>query len=70
MIDVHSHILPEFDDGAKSVDESINMLKILKDQGITHVIATPHFKMTDDKKSIDDFLIKREESYQKLISEI
>lgn len=70
MIDVHSHILPEFDDGAKSVDESINMLKILKKQGITHVIATPHFKMTDDKKSINDFLIKREESYQKLISEI
>lgn len=70
MIDTHSHILPELDDGSKSVDESINMLKVLKEQGITHVIATPHFKMTDSKTSIDDFLVKREESYQKLIKEI
>lgn len=70
MIDTHSHILPELDDGSKSVDESINMLKVLKEQGITHVIATPHFKMTDNKTSIDDFLAKREKSYQKLINKI
>ena len=34
MIDFHSHILPEIDDGAKSVEESIAMLKMLKEQGV------------------------------------
>lgn len=70
MIDTHSHILPELDDGSKSVDESIKMLQVLKEQGITHIIATPHFKMTDSKKSIDDFISKRNQSYQKLKSAI
>ena len=70
MIDTHSHILPGLDDGSRNIDESIAMLKILKEQGITHVIATPHFKMTDKSNSIDEFITKRNESYQKLKNEI
>lgn len=70
MIDTHSHILPGLDDGSRNIDESIAMLKILKEQGITHVIATPHFKMTDKSNSIDEFITKRNESYQELKNEI
>ena len=70
MIDTHSHILPGLDDGSRNIDESIAMLKILKEQEITHVIATPHFKMTDKSNSIDEFITKRNESYQKLKNEI
>ncbi|MBQ2815219.1 MAG: hypothetical protein IJE65_00915 [Clostridia bacterium] len=70
MIDTHSHILPKLDDGSRNIDESIAILKILKEQGITHVIATPHFKMTDKSNSIDEFIIKRNESYQNLKNEI
>ncbi len=70
LVDVHSHILPELDDGSKSVEESIEMLKMLKSQGVTHVIATPHFKMTNPQKSIDDFLEKRRNSYNKLVKGI
>ena len=43
MIDWHSHILPEMDDGSRDTDESIAMLEALKHQGVDTVIATPHF---------------------------
>lgn len=41
--DFHSHILPGIDDGSKSVRMSIAMLRRLAAQGITRVVATPHF---------------------------
>jgi protein-tyrosine phosphatase len=43
MIDIHSHLIPEFDDGPKSFDESLEMLKQAADQGIQQVFATSHF---------------------------
>ena len=43
MIDVHSHILPGIDDGSKSLDQSVNILAGLKNQGFTEVILTPHY---------------------------
>ncbi len=42
-LDIHSHILPDVDDGAKDLETSIELLKLLKEQGVTAVIATPHF---------------------------
>lgn len=43
-IDIHSHILPTMDDGSKSLEESLDMLRIAQKEGITHMIATPHYK--------------------------
>lgn len=42
MIDLHCHILPGVDDGAKTVEDSIAMAKKAVSQGITHVMCTPH----------------------------
>lgn len=42
MIDIHSHILPGIDDGARDLDESLALLKIAQNDGITHMVATPH----------------------------
>jgi protein-tyrosine phosphatase len=42
MIDIHSHILPGLDDGAKDMDEAIRMCSIAADDGIAQVVATPH----------------------------
>ena len=42
MIDTHLHILPEVDDGASSIEESIGMAKIALESGVDRVIATPH----------------------------
>ena len=42
MVDIHSHILPEVDDGSKSWDISVAMCKMAAEDGITHQVATPH----------------------------
>lgn len=43
IIDFHSHILPGIDDGSRNVEESVALLRKEAEQGIFHVIATPHF---------------------------
>ena len=43
VIDFHSHILPRVDDGSASSEESIAMLRMEAEQGIGHVVMTPHF---------------------------
>ena len=68
MIDFHSHILPEIDDGAQSVDESIAMLKMLKEQGVNTVALTSHYIATDE--SPEEFLNKRQEAFETLKAEI
>lgn len=60
IIDFHSHILPGIDDGSRSVEESIALLQEQAQQGITHVIATPHFYPQYD--SPETFLRRREEA--------
>ena len=42
MVDIHSHILPEVDDGSKSWDISVAMCRMAAADGITHQVATPH----------------------------
>ena len=42
MIDLHCHILPGLDDGAKTLEESVEMALIARDDGIKTIVATPH----------------------------
>jgi protein-tyrosine phosphatase len=42
MIDIHSHILPGLDDGSKSWDMTLEMCRLAIEDGITHIVATPH----------------------------
>jgi protein-tyrosine phosphatase len=42
MVDIHCHILPEIDDGAATLEESLAMAESAIADGITHVVATPH----------------------------
>lgn len=59
-IDFHSHILPGIDDGSASVEESLRMLRLEAEQGITHVVATPHFYPQHDSPTA--FLKRRDEA--------
>jgi protein-tyrosine phosphatase len=45
MIDIHSHILPGIDDGAKDLAESVALLKLAQSDGITHMVTTPHIHL-------------------------
>ena len=44
MIDIHNHILPNVDDGSKSINMSLNMMKHAFEQGVTEVVNTTHFQ--------------------------
>lgn len=67
MIDWHNHVLPKMDDGSRSVAESIAMLRAQAEQGVTTVIATPHFYANDE--SVTSFLTRRNQSLQRLCTE-
>lgn len=44
MIDIHSHILPDVDDGAESEQDSLDMAQQALEEGIDTIVATPHYK--------------------------
>jgi protein-tyrosine phosphatase len=53
MFDLHAHILPEIDDGAANLEESLSMCKIAYQDGIRAIVATPHVgKFPNTKKII------------------
>ncbi|MGG5460279.1 tyrosine-protein phosphatase [Clostridium sp. B9] len=43
MIDIHSHIIPNIDDGSKNIDITLAMLKRANESGTKKIMATPHF---------------------------
>jgi protein-tyrosine phosphatase len=42
VIDIHSHILPQIDDGARSMEEAVEMARIAAEDGIKYMVSTPH----------------------------
>jgi protein-tyrosine phosphatase len=60
MTDLHTHILPGMDDGAKTVEESLQMLRMEKAQGVDVVALTPHFYR--DRERPEHFLKRRKEA--------
>ena len=67
-VDFHTHILPGIDDGSRNTEESIDLLKTEKSQGIKTVIATPHFYPHEDTPQ--RFLNRRQKAYEKLMEAI
>lgn len=66
MTDFHSHILPSLDDGSKSPEMSVEMIKIGINQGVNKFIFTPHFY--SDNTSYQDFIISRKKAIIELSS--
>jgi len=42
MIDIHSHILPDQDDGARTFEEALSMVRMAAEAGTTDIVASPH----------------------------
>lgn len=52
-IDIHNHIIPKVDDGARSMNQALQMLEIAFSEGIRTIIATPHisYRRGEEKHS-------------------
>ena len=58
MVDIHNHVLPNVDDGSKSMEMSIKMLRHAYEQGVTDVVNTAHFQhplFLDIDHSLENF---------------
>lgn len=64
LIDFHTHILPHMDDGSKSTQESLHMIRTEAEHGVFCIAATPHFYAERDNP--ESFLKKRKERIQTL----
>lgn len=52
-VDIHTHILPGIDDGSRDWSQTERMLRIQQEQGVTDIIATPHFDMEQNYQDPD-----------------
>ena len=68
MIDVHTHILPAIDDGAKTREDAIKILQAEVAQGVKEIVFTPHYY--GKKRSLDAFLALRNDAWQKIQADI
>ena len=68
ITDIHCHILPNMDDGARDIETSVKMAQIALSEGISRIIATPHFD--PDINNIEDFVAKRKEAIKYLTAEL
>lgn len=62
LTEYHCHILPGIDDGSDSMETSLQMVEMMKAQGVERICATPHF-YAHREKSIDDYLQKRQAAF-------
>ena len=58
MIDLHSHLLPAFDDGAADIAESRVALRAFAEQGVDTVVTTPHLtaSVTSNPEELEQYL--------------
>ncbi len=68
IVDFHTHILPKMDDGSRSVEMSVEMLREEFRQGVKTVVLTPHFYANHDKP--ERFLERRTASFERLCGAI
>jgi protein-tyrosine phosphatase len=65
MVDIHAHIIPDVDDGAESLEDSIAMLRKSAASGVETIVATPHllpgsYMVSADRR--DEILLKLKKS--------
>lgn len=64
MTDLHTHILPGMDDGARTAEESLALLRMEQEQGVNTVVLTPH--LYRDRENPAHFLHRRERAMGEL----
>ena len=71
MIDFHNHILPDVDDGSKSIEMTLDMLRSAESQGITEIVNTVHFQHPKmENKNVDyDFIQDKVKMIQSILKD-
>lgn len=67
MIDIHTHLIPNVDDGADSIDETLRLAQAAIDEGITHTILTPHhnrYWVINEKDEVLEYTKEVEQAIQ------
>lgn len=68
MIDIHTHLIPNVDDGADSMEETLRLAHAAVEEGVNHVILTPHhnrYWVTNEKDKVLKLTEKVERAIQK-----
>ncbi len=63
MVDLHSHVLPDIDDGAENLDEAVRLCTLGGINRIKKIVATPHFNALGN---VENFLNQRDEKIEQL----
>lgn len=66
MIDIHSHILPNVDDGSKSLENSLRILKHEVNNGVKKIVLTPHYKIDNYTPTVSEI----KSSFNELINAV
>lgn len=56
LFDIHCHLIPYVDDGARNMDEAVRMLKMEYNQGVRYIIVTPHYRQGMFETPMDKIL--------------
>ena len=67
LTDYHCHILPGIDDGSRSIEMSLAMIRMMRKQGVERIVATPHF-YAHREKCVARYLEKRQMAFEKLVT--
>ena len=65
LTEYHCHILPGIDDGSDSVETSLQMVEMMKKQGVQRICATPHF-YAHREKSVTEYPKKRQAAFEQI----
>jgi len=65
MIDLHTHIIPTVDDGAKNIEQSLLLIDMLIAQSVDEIVLTPHFY--PEIMPMEKFLKRRNAAYSELL---
>ncbi len=65
MTELHCHILPGMDDGAKDIETALQMLRKEKEDGVTNIMFTSHFNY--ERTTVEEYLERRQKAYDTLL---
>lgn len=69
FIDIHSHILPGVDDGARNVADSLAMLNKASMEGISHVVLTPHYMHNGRYNLCKEELLEQYKKFKNIVKQ-